>query len=476
MTNPIRNQVRPPVCPREISRIISRATANSRQETAMEPTIHRKRSVKWPQDCIIGPGLEGAIACESRVGYVNGTKGRLIYRGYDIFDLCPGSSYEETCYLLLNGRLPTREQLETFKQRLISYRNVNDTIRLMMGFPIEKMNPMAALRLGTNLMRQAFTYDDLVDAPPGTGSTIGTDEDSIGMETKPRGEKHAIYEFKTKKKHHVSRLPDPLLQSAADVEACHHLIAGVPTIAAAVARIRKGKLPIEPDPYLGHAANFIYMMTGERPNPMEERVMDVAMILHADHGMNASTFAAMVVASTLSDIYFSIGSGIAALNGSLHGGANEQVLRMIREIGHRNHVQQWFSDAVSARKRIMGFGHRVYKVYDPRAKILDPLAHFLAGDSEKHREIYAISKSLEHNVISTLGKEKRIFPNVDFYSALVYHFIGIPGELFTSVFAASRVAGWTARVLEYLKKNRIFRPRAVYTGPVNRTYIPIGDR
>jgi citrate synthase len=209
---------------------------------------------------------------------------------------------------------------------------------------------------------------------------------------------------------------------------------------------------------------------------VEERVMDAALILHADHGMNASTFAAMVVASTLSDIYLSVGSGIAALSGPLHGGANEQVVAMLREIGSVDQVKPWFNQAMSEKRKITGFGHRVYKAYDPRARILGPLAEKLVERNTGITLLFEIAKSLEKEVIGTLGAGKGVFTNVDFYSGLVFSAMGIPTELFSPIFAVSRVAGWTARVLEYLQHNRIFRPRAIYTGDFARQYTPIEDR
>ena len=204
--------------------------------------------------------------------------------------------------------------------------------------------------------------------------------------------------------------------------------------------------------------------------------MDVALILHADHGMNASTFAAMVVASTLSDIYFAIGAGIAALNGPLHGGANEDALRMLQGIEGPDDVASFFRTECEAKRKIAGFGHRVYKAYDPRARILKPLARYLAAEHPKTQRLVETADRLEREVVSTLGEEKAVFPNVDFYSGIVYSAIGVPSEMFTPVFAGARVAGWTARVFEYLETNRIFRPRAVYTGPFGRDYIPLEDR
>jgi len=459
----------------QISDLILKAGEKARRETAPTPEPSATRKIRWPVKCTVGPGLEGAIACETKIGYVNGSKGWLIYRGYDIFDLCANSCFEEVAYLLLHGRLPTRSRLDWFKRKLARYRNINATIRHLMGFPVQEMNTMAALRLGTLVMRQIRTYRDKEAGRPDIADAIYADEDSIPMETKPMGEERAIYEFKKTRTAKPKQVDKKLLASE-DLESCYSLIAAVPTVAAAVSRIRRGLLPIEPDPELSHAGNFIYMITGRRPTPIEERIMDVALILHADHGMNASTFAAMVVASTLSDIYFSVGSGIAALTGPLHGGANEEVLHMLREIGSPENVESWYAHARARRRKIMGFGHRVYKAYDPRARVLAPLAKYLAQSNREIRPLYLTARALEKQVIRTLGKQKRIFPNVDFYSGLVYLGLGIEPEMFTPIFAVSRVAGWTARVLEYLQNNRIFRPRAMYVGRFEKKYVPIEKR
>lgn len=460
---------------KKIKSLIIESAKTARYETGdiAEPGL--AGPVKWPVHCTVGPGLEGAIACESRVGYVNGSKGRLIYRGYDIFDLCANSTYEEVTFLLLHGYLPGATDLDSFKEKLNNYRKLNKTLRWLLGFNVENMNAMASLRMGANFMRQEFTYMDQLEGRPATIDAIGSDEDSIPMETTPRGEKRAIYEFKDlvfKKGPHKK---NPL-QNTWGAEACYHLISGVATIAAAIARNRQGKMPLDPDPSLSHAGNFLYMINGKKPTPVEEKVMDVALILHADHGMNASTFASMVTASTLSDIYLSVGSGIAALSGPLHGGANEQVLIQLKEIGSPGNVRPWVRKMLSKNKKIAGFGHRVYRAYDPRARILGPLAERLSESNPEARKLFETAKALEKEVHTRIGSDKKIFPNVDFYSGIVYSTLGISPEIFTPIFAVSRVAGWTARVLEYLGNNRIFRPRAIYSGEFNKRYVPIGKR
>lgn len=452
----------------EITELVLKAAKKARIETSDQPEPELTKPLKWPLSCTIGPGLEGAIACETKVGYVNGAKGWLVYRGYDIFDLCAYSTFEETSYLLVHGKFPNKMQLKSFKKKLLDYKRMHRTNRMLMSFPIETMSPMAALRFGISIMRQNQTWRDKDVKGHRTGP-IGSDEDSIPMETPPKGENKAIYEFKHKtfEKPAAGLLPDSLASD--ELESIYHLIAGVGAITATVARVRDKKMPLEPIPELSHAGNVLYMMTGKIPTPEAERILDISLILHADHGMNASTFAAMVVASTLSDIYFSVDTGVAALNGPLHGGANEQVIHMLEEIGPHENVKSWYEKERKKGAKIPGMGHRVYKAYDPRARVLGPLADYMAKKNKAIVPMLKTARSLEHEVITTLGQEKKVFPNVDFYSGIVYASMGIPPEFFTTMFAVSRVSGWTARVWEYLKHNRIFRPRAMYTGPFMKT-------
>lgn len=463
-----------------IRKIILEAAEKARFETKSEPEPEKPPTSQWPIDCKVGPGLEGAIACESRVGYVNGAKGWLVYRGYDIFDLAANATFEEVCYLLLHGKLPNEKELADYRNRLFDYMHINQTLRLLMGFPVEEMSVMGALRLGTNLMRQEFTDMDKEIGRPRMTDAIGSDEDSIAMESIPKGEKRAIYEFKIKNqasRKKDTRRTDRFFEKQNAIETCYHLIAGVSTIIGAVSRVHQGHLPLEPDPDLSHAGNLLYMITGRKPTPVQERIMDIALILHADHGMNASTFASLVVASTLSDIYFAVGSGIAALSGPLHGGANEAAMKDIRSIGSVENVKSWVDAKLTKKAKISGFGHRVYKVYDPRARVLGPLAQFLMSDNSENRQIYEVARELEKTIMeSRLSREKNIFPNVDFYSGIVYSCLGLDDELFTPLFAASRVAGWTARVFEYIQSNRIFRPRALYVGEFNKQYTALDQR
>jgi len=449
----------------EITKIVLEAKAKAQAQTDHIPPMEEQEPLTWPVQCTVGPGLEGAIACESKVGYVNGEKGELVYRGYDIFDLCAYSTFEEVSFLLLHGHLPTKEEFAAFNAKLTQYRNIDDVLRLMLSFPVEKMNAMSALRLGSGLLGHEFSVAPQ-DAASEDSLVIGTDEDSISNATKPMGETRAIYEFGKPPQGEVKE----------DFDSCYRLIAGLATVTAAVARVREDKMPLDPIAELSHAGNFFYMMTGKLPTPQEERIMDIALILHADHGTNASTFASLVVASTLSDIYFSIGAGISALNGPLHGGANEQVLHMLNEIGSPENVDAWFAKAAAAKKRVMGFGHRVYKACDPRARVLGPLAEHMSRSNPESRRLLSIAQKLEEKVVEKLGETKKIFPNVDLYSGVLYGAMGIPSPMYTPIFAVSRVSGWTARVMEYLEHNRIFRPRARYIGPRDLSYAHIDKR
>ncbi|MFQ5893476.1 MAG: citrate/2-methylcitrate synthase [Nitrospinota bacterium] len=371
-------------------------------------------------------GLDGVIACETEINYIDGAAGKMIYRGYDIEEIGEQTNYEETAYLLLNGRLPTQSELDEFKAKLVSYRPVpSEVIQVLKTIPTPKTHPMSALRTGV--------------------SVLGT--------LNPQAEEQTIENY-----------TDIGLQ----------LIAKLATIAGAVARIRAGAEPVEPDPSLDHAANFCYMMTGEKPSEVFERMMDLSLVLHADHGMNASTFSSMVVISSLTDMYSAIAAGIGSLKGPLHGGANEQVLYMLNEIGSPDKVDEYVDNVIEKKIKIMGFGHRVYKAYDPRARIFGRHSQALCEAAGKP-ELYEIAKRVEDKVIAAYG-EKGIFPNVDYYSGTIYHCLGIETAMFTPLFAVSRVAGWVARILEYLPQNRIFRPRAVYLGDEGLQYVTIEQR
>ena len=413
---------------KEVNELIAQAAIKAAQETDDEPEPALTGEVTWPIQVNIGKGLEGAISNTTKIGYVNGAKGWLIYRGYNCFDLAEKSSFEETAYLLLYGKLPIKSELDIFNKKLIGYRNVSNTVLdTLHGIPTTRTHAMSALRTAISVLG---TLDE------------SADDTSIEAET----------------------------------EVAIKLIAQVATLAGAIARIRQGKEPINPNPEMSHAKNFLYMMSGSVPDEMYERIMDISLILHADHGMNASTFTTMVINSSLSDMYSSIVGGIGSLKGSLHGGANEHVLYDLNEIGSPENVGSWFKRARESKRKVMGFGHRVYKAYDPRARILGPIAKLMADSNPIFKTLYDTAAKLEELVCAELGKEKKIFPNVDFYSGIIYKAMGIDTAMFTPIFAVSRIAGWTARALEYLAENRIFRPRAIYTGPIKSEYISIGKR
>ncbi len=370
-------------------------------------------------------GLEGVIAALSSISYIDGSQGKLVYRGIPIEMLAKYSNYEETAYLLLYGELPTKEALENFTQQMKTFRilpkRVEDCIRELPPNP----HPM-------DILKVAVAHTALYD-------------------------------------------PDRLRCCREGVMSkVIRIIAQIPTMIAYYHRARTGQDIVPPDPDLGHAANFLYMLHGKKPDKEEARIFDVALVLHAEHGLNASTFAAMVTASTLSDINSAIVSAIGTLKGPLHGGANERVLKMLDEIGTPDKAEEYVLNALSEKRRIMGFGHRVYKTYDPRARILKEYAEYLSNKYNDRRYI-EIGERIEKIMIRELGK-KGIFPNVDFYSGIVYQFLGIPRDLFTPVFAMARSVGWAAHVCEYVQNNRIFRPRAYYTGPDYVEYVPIDKR
>ncbi|MFB6255102.1 MAG: citrate synthase [Halobacteriaceae archaeon] len=374
----------------------------------------------------IHKGLEGITVAETSLSYIDGDEGRLIYRGYPIQELAKEATYEEVLYLLWEGDLPTKNEFDTFTDTMANEREIDeevlDTIRELARTDEE---PMAALRTATS---QLSAYDPAADADP-------TDLES----TLARGRR---------------------------------ITAKIPTIIAAFTRLRDGKDPISPNPQMDHASNFLYMLNGEEPDDILADVFDQALVLHADHGLNASTFAAMVTASTLSDINSAITSAIGTLHGPLHGGANANVMRMLKDIDDSDKDSvKWVKDALDRGERIAGFGHRVYNVKDPRAKILGQRSEEL-GESAGNTKWYEYSNAIEEYMMD----EKGLAPNVDFYSASTYYQMNIPIDIFTPIFAMSRVGGWVAHVLEQYQDNRLIRPRGEYVGPENQTFVPMEDR
>jgi citrate synthase len=367
-------------------------------------------------------GLEDIVVTDSSICDLDGKYGKLTYYGVDIHDLAQHSSFEETAYLLWHGVLPTKAQLEELKEQLIANRTLPERLIEIMRMLSTTTPPMDALR-----------------------TTVS-----------------ALSSF------------DPDVQDRAPAKNYHRAIlltATMPTIVAAWERMRNGKEPVAPLSEGDHATNFLYMLTGKMPDPYNAHVLDVALVLHADHELNASTFAARVTAATLSDIYAAITSAIGALSGRLHGGANEQVMRMLLRIGEVSNAETYIQGALERKERIMGFGHRVYHTEDPRATHLRAMSKELGrrtGDSRW----YEMSRIIEGYV----KDHKGLNVNVDYYSASVYYMLGLPIDLDTPVFACSRISGWTAHVMEQYAHNRLIRPRAEYIGPKNVRYVPIEER
>jgi citrate synthase len=367
-------------------------------------------------------GLADIVAAETAISDIDGRLGKLWYVGFDIDDLARLSTFEETVFLLHNQRLPDREELEELTARLVEERELDRWLHGLMPTFGEVTSPMSMLRTSVSA---ASAYD-----------------------------------------------PDGWDQSAeANLRKALRLVARFPTMIATYHRLRTNQDPVDPNPKLPHAANFLFMLTGEEPEEELARAFDVCLILHADHTMNASTFVARVVASTLSDMHSAITAAIAALKGPLHGGANEAVHRMLEEIDDVDDVEPYIRDLLSRKQKIMGFGHRVYKGEDPRAAHLRRLSREL-GQRTGDTRWYELSERIE----KVVHDEKGLSPNVDFYAASVYHSLGIPTDLMTCVFAASRVAGWSAHVREQLADNRLIRPESEYIGPRNQRYVPIEDR
>ncbi len=367
-------------------------------------------------------GLADVVAAQTAVSDIDGKLGRLFYVGYDIHDLAERATFEEVVFLLHNKRLPNREELEDLSERLVSERELDQFLQGLMPTLAEVSSPMSMLRTSVSA---ASAYD-----------------------------------------------PDGWDQSPeANERKAMRLVARFPTLVATYHRLRSGADAIPPNPKLPHAANFLAMLLGEEPDEEAARAFDICLILHADHTMNASTFVARVVASTLADIHSSITAAIAALKGPLHGGANEAVMKMLEEIGDVENVESHIKDRLGRKQKIMGFGHRVYKTEDPRATHLRRLSREL-GERIGDTRWFEISERIEKVVM----EEKGLYPNVDFYAASAYRALGIPTDLFTPVFAASRVSGWTAHVREQYADNRLIRPESDYIGPQNQTYVGIEER
>ena len=376
----------------------------------------------------VHPGLDGVYATEGKVCKVDGLAGKLYYRGYSIESLTTNSNFEEVSYLLLYGKLPNERELTGFKNDLIAHRKLSkETVRIIKMMS-KNAHPMDVLRTAVSALpaEDPHAYDS-------------SEEDNL--------RKAKI------------------------------LIAQMASIVAAIGRAREGKRIIKPDSKLSHTDNFYYMLTGKKPEQKISKFMDTMFMLQAEHSTNASTFATLVAGSTLADIYSAITSGIATLKGPLHGGADEAALKMIRAIGKPDNTEKYIEEALAGKQKIMGFGHRVYKTYDPRAKILRAyLTDLQQSATGEVKDLVEISLRAEKMMIEKLGQSHGIWPNVDFFTGPLYVWAGVDPDIFTPIFAASRISGWSAHMIEYWEHNKIFRPLEVYTGQTDLEYVPIDKR
>lgn len=368
-------------------------------------------------------GLRGVVAAQSSIGDVNGEEGILIYQGYDIHDLAEHSTFEEVIYLLWNGRLPKREELDELNSQIrANYPIPSEIVDLMKTFP-KDADPMDVLR--TSVSALGF-YDK--------ETAHKTDRENA-------------------------------------VKAAIKLTAQFPTVVTAWERIRQGKEVVAPLADQNIATNFLYMLRGEMPEADEVKIFDICLILHADHELNASTFTTRVIAGTLADVYGSVTGGICALAGPLHGGANTNVMKMLLEIGSLENVDSWLDKALEEKRKIMGIGHAVYKTEDPRATWLRKFSKQV-GEKVGNLQWFEMSQKIE----KAMHEKKGMFPNVDFYSASTYYLMGIPLDQYTPIFAVSRISGWTGHILEQYSNNKLIRPRAEYIGERGLKYAPIGER
>src|SRR6266699_1457715 len=367
-------------------------------------------------------GLEGVVAATTRLSDVRGDIGQLIYCGYDINELAGKVTFEEVVHLLHHDHLPNRQELEELKGLLAVKRELpKGVVNIIKTFP-KDTPPMHAIRTAV--------------------SALGCFD--------PEADNNSMDENRLK---------------------ALRLIARIPMITAYFHRHRQGKTLLPPDPSMGEAANFLYLMDGEKPSAEKIKTLDLCYVLHADHGMNASTFSARVTIATLSDMYSAVTTAIGTLKGPLHGGANEGVIKMLNEIGSIDNVDAYIEDALANKRKIMGIGHRIYKVLDPRAPHLKRMAQVLSAKIGDAKWI-----QMSERIAAIVLEKKHLNANVDFYSATVYHSLGIPTDLFTPVFAIARTSGWTAHVLEQLADNRLIRPQSVYTGPVGLKVVPLAQR
>jgi len=367
-------------------------------------------------------GLEGVVAAETSASYVDGIHGRLLYQGFDIHDIAEQMSYSETVFLLWRGRLPTRAENDAFRSEIVAEMRLPSQVVEMLRLTPPHSHPMSVLRGAVSML-----------------GNFDPDAEDISPEANWRKSKR--------------------------------LLAQIPTIIADLHRVRRGLPLLSPDPNFGIPANFLYMLRGTPPSDLESRAMEALMLLLADHELNASTFTARVIASTLSDMHSALTGAIGALKGPLHGGANQRVMEMILDINDVATVDAYIAGMLETKKRIMGFGHRVYRTEDPRTRHLRKYSELLCA-STNQQHLHDIAERIEKAVMDAKG----IYPNVDFYSATVQHAMGIPPEYFTTVFAAARTAGWIAHIIEQYADNRLIRPTSRYTGEMGLPFIPMSDR
>ncbi len=368
------------------------------------------------------PGLEGVTAGISKISDVIAAENRLIYRGYDIRDLAEHCEFEEVAYLILLGKLPNARELEAFKSELYAHRELpSEVYRALRALP-QGGNPMAALQVGVAVLGM--------------------------LDPKANDNSHE-----------------------ANLQKAIRLSASMPTLVANAYRLLQGQEPVAPNPSLNMASNFLYMLFGREPEPLHAKVMNITFILYAEHGYNASTFTAHVIASTLADMYSAVVGAIGALRGPLHGGANEAAMEAILEIGSPERAEPWLMEKLAQKARIMGFGHREYKTGDIRAVILKKYVREMA-ELAGRMDLYEIQETMERVML----REKNLYPNVDFPAAVVYYLMGIPIPLYTPIFAAARIVGWTAHVIEQHDENRLIRPRSDYVGPRDLVFKPLSER
>ena len=370
----------------------------------------------------IEKGLEGVVIAKSAITFIDGQQGILRYRGIDIKELAAKSSYEEVTYLLWHGKLPTRTELADFKRELSKHRNLPSEVLALLKRMPKNANPM-------EVARTAASY----------------------MATFPRKKNESFQDANNRK----------------SIE----LTATLSTIVTTYDRLRRGKNALRPDAKMSHAGNFLYLLRGKKPDRETERAYDTLCIIYADHEMNASTFAACVTTSTLADLGGAVTSAIATLAGPLHGGSNQRVMEMLETVGGVENVEKFIDDELAAGRRIMGFGHRIYKTFDPRAVILKQVAEDLAKNS-RNRKWMDVAQKIEQ----VAWEKRRLYPNIEFYAAVVLNSLGIPRDLMPSVFACNRIAGWVAHIFEQYADNRLIRPLTEYSGPSAQPYVPVEQR